>query len=476
MSDYFRNIFQELLSKEDFDIKPLAISSGSNRKYFRIIQNDKSYIGVYNNTLIEENKAFINLSEHFYKKGLPVPEIYKISSDFSAYLQEDLGNISLFDFIRNGSETGLFSEEEIKLLKKTISLLPSFQYKGAQGLDFSMCYPLAEFDERSILWDLNYFKYCFLKLSGLEFREDFLEDDFNRLLKILLKHRSNTFMYRDFQSRNIMLASGEPFFIDYQGGRRGPVYYDVASFIWQAKANYPDEIRRELLDEYLNALLEFEPELDKTSFEDQLKYFVLFRLFQVLGAYGFRGYMEKKSHFIESIPYAIDNLRKLIIQGFDELPYLSDVLNRMVSKEQFKFPVKSAGLLIKITSFSYKKGIPDDFSGNGGGYVFDCRAIHNPGRYDIYKELTGLDQPVIDFLEKEGEMILFMNNVKELAEKHIESYLQRNFTHLMFSFGCTGGQHRSVYAAQALADFLASKYPVDILLEHREQGIKRMIK
>ncbi len=285
-------------------------------------------------------------------------------------------------------------------------------------------------------------------------------------------------MYRDFQARNVMLLNGEePYLIDFQGGLRGPIYYDVASFLWQAKANYPPALRNELIAAYLQKLSEYQT-VDKDYFLNRLRYFVLFRTLQVLGAYGFRGLVEHKAHFLQSVPFAMATLRELLAQPFAEMPYLCQILCELAQmpKWQHAFVGAQGRLTVRIFSFSYKKGIPDDLSGNGGGYVFDCRATHNPGRYEAYKKSTGMDADVIDFLEKDGEITVFLQSVYALADAHVARYLQRGFTDLMFSFGCTGGQHRSVYAAEHLAQHLARKFDIDILLEHREQGIVRKVR
>lgn len=215
-------------------------SSGSNRRYFRVKFPSGSLIGV-GGTSVEENKSFIFLAKHFHKKGLPVPQVFKVSNDFRFYLQEDLGDLLLFDAIEKGRKSSVFSAKETELLVKTIYLLPEIQYKGAENLDFSRCYPQPAFNRRSVLWDLNYFKYCFLKPTGLDFQENRLEDDFVKMCDVLLRSESDTFLYRDFQSRNVMIKEGNPFFIDFQSGRKGPVYYDIASFLWQAKAAYPKD-------------------------------------------------------------------------------------------------------------------------------------------------------------------------------------------------------------------------------------------
>ena len=298
-------------------------ASGSNRRYFRLT-GAKSIIGVYGSCR-EENEAFMYMSRHFRSKWLPVPQVYACSDDHLYYIQEDLGDTILFKAIEKGRLTSVFSEEEKTMLRKTVRLLASVQFAGAEGMDFSVCYPQAEFNQRSILWDLNYFKYCFLKATGLDFQENLLEDDFQHMSEVLLKSTSTTFMYRDFQSRNVMLREGEPWFIDFQGGRKGPFYYDIASFLWQAKAKYPSTLRNELLKEYLDAVRQFEP-IDEAEFYSQLRHFVLFRTLQVLGAYGFRGYFEKKPHFIQSVPFAIDNLRQLLTSDYPEYPYLCQVL------------------------------------------------------------------------------------------------------------------------------------------------------
>ena len=444
-------------------------SAGSNRRYFRLTGVQAS-VGVYG-TSVDENEAFLYMAEHFRKNGLPVPEVYIVSEDNTCYLQEDLGDTLLFHAIEKGRTTGVFSEEEKELLRKTIRLLPAIQFAGAEGFDFSRCYPQVEFNQRSILWDLNYFKYCFLKATGIEFQEDKLEDDFQRMCEVLLRSSSTTFMYRDFQSRNVMIKDGQPWFIDFQGGRKGPFYYDIASFLWQAKAKYPDSLRKELLQEYIGVLRKYQP-IDESYFYSQLRHFVLFRTLQVLGAYGFRGYFEKKPHFIQSVPYAIANLRELLKEEYPEYPYLSKVLHELTGLKQFMDDLKKNQLTVRVVSFSYKKGIPEDPTGNGGGYVFDCRAVHNPGRYERYKSLTGLDEPVIAFLEEDGEILHFLENVYALVDASVKRYMERGFSNLSVCFGCTGGQHRSVYSAQHLAEHLNRKFGIKVELVHREQNIE----
>ena len=479
-------LFRSCCGNEAAAVTPIT-GSGSNRRYFRLTGIDgHTLIGVIG-TSKEENHAFIYLAQHFWHQQLPVPHVLAMTADGCRYLQNDLGSRSLFDALKAGREAGgCYSEAEVKLLRRTIALLPALQYKGAEGLDFNQCYPLATMDRQSILFDLNYFKYCFLKATGLDFHEVRLEEDFQRMAEDLLAHPSDTFLYRDFQARNVMLdGKGNPYFIDFQGGRRGPVQYDLASFLWQASARYPQALREELINVYLQALREY-TEVDETQFREQLQLFVLFRLLQVLGAYGFRGYFERKKHFLVSIPPAIQNLRELLPNLKDSpYPYLLQVLCELTCLPRFA-PVTSGeasvsrydgqgSLVVDVFSFSYRKGIPEDTSGNGGGYVFDCRSTHNPGRYEPYKQLTGLDEPVIRFLEEDGEILTFLESVYRLADAHVERYLQRGFTHLMFSFGCTGGQHRSVYSAQHLAEHLHRKFGIEVHITHREQHITQTL-
>ena len=465
--------------KTKYNITELP-QSGSNRRYFRITPEDypaqNSTIGVIGES-VEENKAFISISKTFSENGIPVPKLIAHSSDMSCYLQEDLGQLTLFDAIASGRKSGSFNSTETELLKKTIYLLPIIQHIGPVGFDFNDCYPIKEFDRQSIFFDLNYFKYCYLKGTGVEFDEVRLERDFEKFAEELLLHNGDTFMYRDFQSRNVMITEGEPYFIDFQGGRKGPIYYDVASFLWQAKANIPESLRSDLIDIYLDSLSTFKT-IKRRDFIRTLHHFVLFRLLQVLGAYGFRGKFERKEHFLMSIPAAINSLDSLLEEGFDQFPYLCDVLKRMINRYNANIYNHPDGksLYVRIFSFSYKKGIPEDISGNGGGYIFDCRALPNPGRETQYRNVTGMDTPVIDFFaQHKKETEEFFESVFSLADKHIENYLERGFTDLQFSFGCTGGQHRSVYCAEKLAKHLHEKYNIRICLCHREQRVEKRL-
>lgn len=455
--------------------------AGSNRQYSRTVdETGRSVVRVVG-TCRAENHAFIYLAQHFRCKGLPVPEVYRVSEDEMEYTQEDLGDTLLFDYIRQGRETGCFSEAEKDMLRRVVRLLAHVQTEGAEGIDWSVCYPVPAFDRQSVFWDLNYFKYCYLKATEEEFSEPALEADFHRLADALLACPETGFMYRDFQSRNVMIRNGAPFLIDFQGGRRGPVLYDLVSFLWQAKANFPAALRQELIGEY-----EDERRLIATArgngvqpfTQEQIGVFVLFRTLQVLGAYGFRGYFERKPHFLQSIPYALRNAFELL-----ELhpalrvayPEISRVLQALAASaattdDRREHAEQASEMTVTVYSFSFKKGIPEDKSGNGGGYVFDCRSTHNPGRYDAYKHLTGRDKEVVDYLEHDGEILTFLESVYRLIDHHVERFVSRGFSHLQVAFGCTGGQHRSVYCADATARHLRERFPgIHVELIHREQ-------
>lgn len=447
------------------------VAAGSNRHYFRLGPSP-TVIGT-SGTSREENEAFIYLCKDFEAKGLPVPKILAVSPDSMCYLQSDLGNISLFDIISKRSDRNVWDGETQQLIETTVRLLPAIQWLGGDGIDYSKCYPVAEMDRRSVMWDLNYFKYCFLKPTGIEFREEMLEDEFEKLATLLLSGNYETFMFRDFQSRNVMVYDGMPHFIDFQGGRRGPWQYDIVSFLWQAKAGFPQWLREKMIEIYLDAASGFS-EIDRSKFYRDLPYFILFRTLQVLGAYGFRGYMERKPHFLQSIPMAIRNLTELLKQDLPQLPYLTRLLKEMTELDQFKPVEKPNRLMVKVASFGYNRhGIPSDPSGNGGGFVFDCRALHNPGRYDEYKRLTGLDPSVVEFLEKESSIGSFLDEAYSMVDNSVSTYIARGFDSLMVSFGCTGGQHRSVYCAEHMAQHLRKHFPEIIVeLTHFELGKK----
>ncbi|WP_241558285.1 RapZ C-terminal domain-containing protein [Mariniphaga sediminis] len=460
----FEHHFQEKV--ETFSMLP---PSGSYRQYCRLENGNRSVIGAYNAD-VKENTAFLSFTNHFRQKGLPVPEIFAVSSDLKKYLLEDLGNLTLFDYLSETRESEGFSESIVSKYRKVLEVLPKIQITAGKDMDYSVCYPREAFDKQSMMWDLNYFKYYFLKLAKIPFDEQALEDDFQVFSDYLLSAPSDYFLYRDFQSRNVMLKNNDVYFIDYQGGRRGALQYDLASLLYDGKADIPQEIRSQLFGFYLAELRNYIP-VNESEFTSYFNGFVLIRIMQAMGAYGFRGFYEKKEHFLKSIPFAIHNLQSLLpeLSLPVNMPELVNVLHLLIHSESLKeIGQVHRDLTVRITSFSYKKGIPADPSGNGGGFAFDCRALNNPGRYAEYKNLTGKDLKVQQFLEQNSEMKWFLKPVKALVEQSIKNYLERGFTHLTVNFGCTGGQHRSVYAAEKLAAHLRNNFPVNVVLVHRE--------
>lgn len=456
-------------------------SSGSSRRYFRLKTDKRFLIGAYNIN-VEENDAFFSFSKHFNDCNLPVPEILAISSDKDIYIQTDLGDETLFNHVENCLKNGQYDDETIDLYKKSLDKLVDFQIVGHNGLDYSKAFPTPAFDEMSIMEDLNYFKYCFLKeQEEISFNETRLDTDFQRLAKYILETPSDFFMYRDFQSRNIMIVNNEPYFIDYQGGRKGPLQYDVVSLLYQVKARIPEEIRVKLIDYYKEKLIvgmrrATSQRID--SFDKYFPAFVLLRLLQVLGAYGFRGLIQKKLHFMQSIPYAIREIIK-VCDNWSlpfELPELQSVikqLNIVLPKYESIEPDK---LTITVNSFSFKNGgVPYDKSGNGGGYVFDCRALPNPGRYVEFKQKTGEDVEVQEFMDDKPDTHYFLQNVQMLVFQSIDNYLERGFKNLQINFGCTGGQHRSVYFAQKIGKMIHDNYPmVNVEINHLAQHISHV--
>ncbi|MEI6766337.1 MAG: RNase adapter RapZ [Bacteroidota bacterium] len=463
------SLFAKLAGNDPERMEELP-SSGSARKYFRIFHQGKTFIGAWNSD-VRENKAFIEFTKHFKRNGLAVPQL--ISSDISglAYLLEDLGDETLFSYLTKNSSGSDFPEGMTALYKTVLEALTGFQVSASEGLDYSYCYPRAAFDKQSMMWDLNYFKYYFLKLAGIPFDEQKLEDDFEKFTEILMDAGCDHFLYRDFQSRNIMIHDEKLFFIDYQGGRKGALQYDVASLLYDAKADIPQHVRNELLEHYIVCLKKIMP-VDRDKFVRHFYNYVFIRIMQAMGAYGFRGYYEKKAHFLQSIPYAISNLNYLIYgPGLPHgLPELQKVLLSITRSEKLKefSAKKSDKLVVEVCSFSYKNGLPADNSGNGGGFIFDCRALPNPGRYKEYQSLTGKDAEVKSFLENDAEAEAFWKSVSALLEQSVSNYLERKFSHLSVSFGCTGGQHRSVYFAERLSAWLKNKYEIIVVLKHRE--------
>lgn len=463
MSDKTRKLYFDKFGVEPLSVVRLS-GAGSNRVYYRLNGATESVIGVVG-TSVEENRAFVALARAFKDSGIAVPEVLAVSDDGLCYLQADLGDVTLYDSMRSSRESGRFSDADVDVLCKVMSELPRIQYEVKRHFDFSLCYPVSAFDERTVMWDLNYFKYCFLKGVGIEFNEGLLEEEFEKLTAMLLSDNDDVFLYRDFQSRNIMLCDGMPFFIDFQGGRKGPVYYDVASFVGQARACYTVDVVEKMIDAYLLSLAEYK-KITRAVFVEKLSLFRLFRLLQNLGAYGYRGLFERKKAFVEVIPKAVEQLKEILLSYVSEFPYILSVINEVAALPMFsKTEIKE--LTVDVMSFSYRRGIPDDTSGNGGGFVFDCRAIHNPGRYEPYKKLTGMDESVIRFLEENSNIAEFLENAYSMVDNMVDTYMKRGFTHVQICCGCTGGQHRSVYSAEHIAHHVSDKFGVKVVVTHK---------
>jgi RNase adapter protein RapZ len=453
--------------------------SGSERRYFRLHGNNGSVIGTYGAN-IRENETFIYFSNHFTRKNLPVANILSVNDDISAYLQEDFGDVSLLNML----EAQGFTDRVYSLFKKSLEALADLQVQGDEGLNYNFCLTNIEFGKQAIMADLLYFKYYFLDALRRPYDKQKLIDDFEALSTYLTHTEYKYFMFRDFQSRNILINNKDCLhFIDYQGGMKGAPQYDVASMLWQARANLPDEWKEHLLTDYMNAFenLIISP-VDRSIFRSQYNGYVLIRLLQVLGAYGFRGLFERKAQFLTSIPLALGNLKWFFENqslGI-AVPEFRKVLSICVGDEvieQFT-PLQAneqTPLVVKICSFSYRQGVPQDDSGNGGGFVFDCRGVLNPGRIEEFKTLHGRDKSVMDYIEQQTRMTEFLNSAFDIIDITVEDYIKRGFQSLMVSFGCTGGQHRSVYAADALARHLRNKFKVKIQLRHCVQDERNWV-
>lgn len=476
IKDSVINLINNSLSGNVVDIKMLP-ASGSSRIYFRIFTESKSFIATYNSN-VEENIAFFEYTRQFQERKLPVPELFAISDDKRCYLQSDFGDVSLFDYVKKCLKNNSYDEETLGLYKQSIDNLVDFQIKGSSynNFDYSSAYPTSTFDKESIINDLNYFKYYFLKVNEeINFNETRLNDDFQKLASYAIEAPSCYFMYRDFQSRNIMIKDNRTYFIDYQGGRMGPLQYDIVSLLYQVKAQLDESHRNELLQHYKDKL-SLHLNIEDIGFDKYYDTFVLLRLLQVLGAYGFRGLIQKKLHFLESIPFALKeliSLRKRLKFPF-KCKELSNVLKQMdILVDKFQH-AENEKLTVVVNSFSYKNGgIPEDRSGNGGGFVFDCRALPNPGRYDEYKKLTGEDTAVQEYLNEKEEVHRFFELTQSIVCQSVDNYLERNFKNLFVNFGCTGGQHRSVFFALMTAKALHEKYPnIKVVLNHIAQHKK----
>ena len=463
-----RHLFMQWSGEQGIEIIELP-AAGSYRQYYRMNGLSKNAIGVYSPDK-QENLAFLGFTRHFQLCGLSVPEIYAEDDTSDCYLLSDLGDLSLLQKLEDGKKNSRPDAVTFELYKMAIAELPRFQVEAAANLNYNLCYPVKEFDARSMRWDLNYFKYYFLRLLKVPFNEHALENDFDRLILYLLKAGSSSFMYRDFQARNILIHEGKPWFIDYQGGRRGPLQYDLASLLFQVKADLPFDFREEMLHWYLDCLSKYH-KVDRASFISYYYGFVLIRLLQVMGAYGFRGYFERRAHFLQSIPYAIENVKWWLenIHLEPQLPELMKALKTIaVSDVRTPFTSTEQGLTVSVNSFSYKSGTPIDYTGNGGGFVFDCRSLPNPGRYEHFKSFTGRDASVIQFLEREPQVDKFLSYIYKLVDQSVQEYQKRGFNSLQVSFGCTGGQHRSVFCAEKLSRYLEDKYSMHVTLYHSE--------
>ena len=475
--EVLKRLFEQHFHSPVERVQPLQGQlGGSGRKIIRLSGEKLSAIGILYEVR-EENVAFLEFSRHFRRRGLPVPEIYAEDLSHGAYLQEDFGSTTLFEFLSDHRNGATIAPEAVEAYRKVVAVLPRFQVEAGRDLNYKVCYPRASFDRQSIAWDLNYFKYYFLRLAGIPFNEQALERDFSRLTKLLLSASRDYFLYRDFQSRNIMLRKSlnedQPFFLDYQGGRKGALQYDIASLLYDAKADLPPDLRQQLLDHYLDSLSGF-LDLDRSAFMQYYYAYVYVRIMQALGAYGFRGFYERKEHFLQSVPYALKNIRWLLhnVELPVALPTLMEAFKSVVASDKLQGLTAASEperLTVRVFSFSFHRGLPQDETGNGGGFVFDGRSLPNPGREERFKTLTGKDAAVMDYLNQEESVHQFLANTISLVEASVTMYQRRGFKHLMVSFGCTGGQHRSVFLAEQLAKHLRGKDGVDVVVHHREQ-------
>lgn len=468
VSDALIRLFKDRFGAEPGAPAPVR-ADGSNRRIYRLSAGGRTAIGVLHDD-VKENRAFIEFSRHFRKEKVPVPEIYGEDPSGAAYLEEDLGDTTLFQFLSKRRTAQGFPGEVVAAYREVVRWLPRIQIVAGRGLDYRYCYPRASFDRQSMLWDMNHFKYYFLTLGNIPFHEERLEEDFSAFADYLLAADREFFLCRDFQSRNVMLKDGEPFFIDYQNGRRGALQYDVASLLYDAKADVPFELRDELLELYLREAAKH-ARVDEEEFLKFFPGFVLIRIMQAMGAYGLRGFHEKKPLFLQSIPYAIRNIESLLLRHNlpVEVPELSGVFKRLIGSSALRqFGGAKLSLTVHLQSFSYKNGMPRGDKGHGGGYVFDCRCLPNPGRDARFKHSTGLDGDVVAFLAKEEPVDRWARSAFALVDQAVEDYGRRNFTHLFVAFGCTGGQHRSVYMVERLAKHLKDQ-GVSVEVSHRER-------
>jgi aminoglycoside/choline kinase family phosphotransferase len=468
LMNILNRLFEERFHSPVTHVHPLQGQlGGSGRQIIRLSNESNTAIGIVYGVR-EENVAFLEFSKHFRKHGLPVPEIYGEDLDHGVYLEEDLGNTTLYEFLSKYRNATTIAPPVVEAYRKVVAVLPRFQVEAGRDVNYEACYPIGSFDRQSVAWDLNYFKYYFLRLAGVPFNEQALEDDFGRLTEFLMTAERHYFLYRDFQSRNIVLRDGQPYFVDYQGGRKGALQYDIASLLFDAKADLPPELRQELLDHYLDALSGY-IKVDREAFMKHYYAYVYVRILQALGAYGFRGFYERKQHFLQSVPFAMKNLRWLLhhVTLPIELPTLMAAFQSMLASEKLQgLAGQAEPLTLRIFSFSFHQGAPKDETGHGGGFVFDGRSLPNPGREDRFKPLTGKDTPVIEYLNQQESVHQFLASVMSLVDASVNSYRERGFKNLMVSFGCTGGQHRSVYLAEQLAKHFRARNGVEVAVRH----------
>jgi aminoglycoside/choline kinase family phosphotransferase len=462
------------LHRQHFAAEPETIepvrAHGSERRIYRLRRAGATVVGVVNADQAE-NRAFVSFSRHFRHNGVPVPEIIATDSEGTAYLEEDLGPTTLFELLQDErKESAEIPPAVAEVYERAVRWLPQIQVRAGRDIDDRVCYPRSRFDRQSMLWDLNYFKYYFLKLAHVAFHEQELENDFEALTRYLLQSPGDFFLYRDFQSRNIMVRAGEPWFIDYQGGRRGALQYDLASLLVDAKANLPQSFRERLIEVYLDAL-RAHVAVERAEFLASFDAFTLIRILQAMGAYGYRGFYERKTHFLQSVPFAVRNLERLLEtwRAPLRLPALFGSLEQIIRSSHLRSGgTVVAPLTVRVESFSYKRGPLADASGHGGGFVFDCRLLPNPGREVRFMNAAGDEPEVEAWLEAEPEVRLFLARSVELVQQAVDAYQRRGFTHLSVGFGCTGGQHRSVYSATQLARVLRERKGVHVELRHRD--------
>ena len=457
-------LFRQWAGEEATCVTPLT-ANASGRQYWRMEGSQCRCVAAVAHD-VRENEAFFHFARQLGERGVRVPEVYAIAPSRTAYLQQDLGDVTAYSYLRHNKQAG---EEARTLYGRILDDLAEMQRK-TRGMDFSCAYPRPSMDRQAYQWDFNYFKYDFLKLLHVPFDEELLERDFATLIDYLLEGDNGFFVHRDFQTRNIMLHSstGQLYIIDFQGCRSGSPLYDAASLLYSSRCELSYEQRDEQLERFLEQVATL-VHSSRKALEPRFYAQVAARMMQAMGAYGYRGLFERKEAFMQALPTAIATLRHL--RASHPLPLRLPELDRVMehllampelTKEEDK-------LTVRLFSFSYKRGLPTDPGGNGGGHVFDCRALPNPGRYDQYRELCGKDLPVIRFMDSHAETEAFFGHAAALVQQSVDNYVERHFSSLMVCFGCTGGRHRSVYFAERMAALLRQRKDIRVVLRHCEQ-------